>query len=281
MKTEMMISDIEEFCQEYLGQDSYRRHLGASAIGDECLRKVWYSFRWAKKPDFSGRILRLFDRGHLEEPRVVTWLEGIGCEVTAQTEAGSQIRISPEAGGHFGGSVDGTVIVPGKYTHSTLAEKMLLEIKTASQSRFNRMQNYGVQTSDPKYYSQMCVYGYKLDLQRALYVAVNKNNDELYIEIVKLDWNRGKTLIRMAETIVETQTAPRRISEDPSYWICKFCDFRDICHKGEGMLKNCRTCVHSKAVEGGRWYCEHWKALIPEDVELEGCEAWVELDGNS
>lgn len=57
-----------------------RHHLGGSLIGRKCKRELWYSFRWAQPPEFEGRMLRLFNRGHREEDRFVEWLRSIGVE---------------------------------------------------------------------------------------------------------------------------------------------------------------------------------------------------------
>lgn len=58
------------------------RRLGASQIGRECERQLWYGFRWATMGEaFDGRMLRLFNRGHREEAVFVEELRGIGCDV--------------------------------------------------------------------------------------------------------------------------------------------------------------------------------------------------------
>ena len=36
-------------------------HLGASIIGKDCERALWYDFRWVTRWAFTGRMLRLFD----------------------------------------------------------------------------------------------------------------------------------------------------------------------------------------------------------------------------
>lgn len=61
--------------------DPFRAHLGGSMIGRSCDREIWYGFRWAKKPDFDGRMLRLFGRGHKEEFIFVADLRRAGFEV--------------------------------------------------------------------------------------------------------------------------------------------------------------------------------------------------------
>lgn len=57
-----------------------RRHLGGSMIGRKCNRQLWYGFRWASMPKLSGRMLRLFNRGHLEEDRFIGYLRSVGVE---------------------------------------------------------------------------------------------------------------------------------------------------------------------------------------------------------
>ena len=86
---------IPHMADAYRGVDEgFRSHLGASLIGGECSREIWYGFRWVKKPKFSGRILRLFNRGHLEEARFIAMLLTIGCQVWQQDGHGKQYRIS-------------------------------------------------------------------------------------------------------------------------------------------------------------------------------------------
>lgn len=53
------------------GNDGHRGHMGASLIGKECARSIWYDFFWATKSAFGGRMVRLFNRGHLEEGRFI------------------------------------------------------------------------------------------------------------------------------------------------------------------------------------------------------------------
>lgn len=77
-----LAEDIDEYCAAVY-DDGHRNHLGASLIGDECKRKLWYVFRWVKNEKFSGQMQRLFNRGHREEERFIEWLEGIGIKLWA------------------------------------------------------------------------------------------------------------------------------------------------------------------------------------------------------
>lgn len=77
-----ILEDVDQYCVDtYDG--GHRWHLGASLIGDECKRKLWYIFRWCKHEKTTGRQQRLFNRGHREEFRFIEWLEGIGFKIWA------------------------------------------------------------------------------------------------------------------------------------------------------------------------------------------------------
>ena len=108
-----------------------RGYLGASILGKECDRELWYGFRWATTPEFSGRMYRLFQRGHDEELRVVSGLRDAGYEVVDAKPDGSQYG-GELFGGHFGFHIDGVIRgLPGdeKTWH-------LLEIKTHNERSY-------------------------------------------------------------------------------------------------------------------------------------------------
>lgn len=72
--------DVDNYCNRKW-KDEPRSHLGASLIGDNCQRKLWYGFRWCGGEKLIPRVKRLFDRGHKEEERFIDYLTGIGCKV--------------------------------------------------------------------------------------------------------------------------------------------------------------------------------------------------------
>jgi len=155
----------------YRGVDSpFRTHLGASVIGDECARKIWYGFHWTTIPSFGGRILRLFNRGHLEEGRFIAALLAIGCQVYQQDENGKQFRISGVSG-HFGGSGDGIATGVPDVDPSL---PVLLEFKTHNDKSYIKLAKEGVRSAKFEHYVQMQIYLRKMALTVALYMAVNK-----------------------------------------------------------------------------------------------------------
>src|SRR5512147_1688669 len=90
--------------------DGFRDHLGASIIGKECRRALWYDFRWVIRSAFAGRMLRLFETGRREEDRLVRDLRRTGATVLdTDPETGRQWQVTA-LGGHFGGSLDAVAI---------------------------------------------------------------------------------------------------------------------------------------------------------------------------
>lgn len=231
----------------------FRSHMGASGIGKDCARAVWYSFRWATQVSHSGRMLRLFNRGHLEEARFIAMLLTIGCEVYQQDANGKQFRIS-EAGGHFGGSGDGVVVGLPDLAPGTPA---LSEFKTHNTKSFAKLAEDGVRVAKFEHYVQMQVYMRKMGLGVALYLAVNKDTDELYGEIVPLDMETADRFLNRGVSMVFMRSPPEQLKNaSPGWFGCKFCDHKPVCLLGAEPPKNCRTCIHSEPRQDGSWWCE-------------------------
>lgn len=252
-------------------KNPFRSHLGASVIGKNCARQIWYGFRWYKRGNFVGRMLRLFNRGHLEEARVIASLLSIGVQVYQQDEHGRQFRIS-DAGGHFGGSGDGVGIgipdlPPGM--------PCLLEMKTHANKYFVPLVKNGVKEEKFEHYVQMQIYMRKMNIHVALYCAVNKDNDEYYFEIVHIDTLTGDQFLDRGRQIIFLRDAPAKINNSPGWYECKFCDFSRICHFNIASdERNCRTCHWSQPLEDGTWACtdpSDPKHALTEDQQLAGC----------
>lgn len=232
--------------------DSRRLHLGASVIGRQCERQLWYSFRWARTVRHEGKLLRIFARGQLEEARITADLRRAGMTVMdVDPDSGRQWTVR-DAGGHFGGSMDGVVLgVP-----EAPATWHLLEYKTHNAKSFAELGKKGVAAAKPEHYAQMQVYMHLSGLTRALYIAVNKDDEDIFCERIRHDAAEAIRLVEKARRIVEADTPPSRLSADPSFYLCRWCDYRDLCHGDELPERNCRTCMHSWAAGDGTWKCQ-------------------------
>lgn len=275
------IADVIYDLHEHRAKDWRRPHLGASVVGDEeCLRKLWYLFRWARahspamfepvgKIGRRGQLLRLFERGEIEERRFADELRALGWTVVGAAPD-RQERVSFH-GGHFSGSADGRVLgVAG-------AEKTwhLLECKTSNARRFEDLQRNGVRAAQSGHYAQCQVYMLGLRLTRALYLCACKNDDRIYSERIRFDRAFAEGVVRRARDVVLADRPPVRVSEDPTWFECKMCHYRPICHLGHvwDLERSCRTCVSATPGEDGAWRCEHHGALLDVDAQKRGCDA--------
>ena len=243
-----------------------RAHLGASGLGHHCERWIWLSFRWAVLSEFPGRVLRLFRRGQLEEEQIIGDLRRIGIKI-----GGDQTRV--DFGCHVSGSVDG-IIESG--VPQAPNKRHVAEFKTHSKKSFDDVVKNGVEKSKPMHYAQMQLYMFGLNIDRALYVAVCKDDDTYYTERVKLDKEFAEKLVKKGHRLATEDRLPPPISTDPSWYQCKFCDAHEFCHDTKLTKEvNCRTCAHSTAKQDSTFYCERWGDTIPYHAQLDGCPSHV------
>jgi hypothetical protein len=253
------------------------RRLGASILGKECPRAIWFDFRWVTFEDFDGRMLRLFETGHLAEDRFAANLRAVGCEVVlVDTETGQQIEFTA-VGGHVVDKVDGMavgIVEAPKAWH-------VLEFKTHSAKSFADLRANGLRKSKPQHYAQIVIGMHLSGVDRGFYMAVNKDTDELFAERVKDEAGEGAKLVAFAETIVTSNRPPERIGKDRDDFRCKWCSHIGACWGTAGPEAavaanvNCRTCCHATPMiegAGGVWRCERHGRSLSEAEQLRGCE---------
>ncbi|OUO92702.1 hypothetical protein B5F39_10535 [Cloacibacillus sp. An23] len=244
--------------------------MGLSLLGHPCDRWIWLNFRWAVTENFSGRMLRLFRRGHREEETIVRDLRAAGV-VIRSTDADEDGQCRVDFGCHVSGSVDGIIEsgVPG-------AEKTrhVAEFKTHSLKSFRELQSKGVYEAKRRHWWQMQGYMLGTKIDRALYIAVCKDNDEMYAERVYLDKPKAESLIRRGHGLALAERIPEPLSADPSWWQCKLCAAHDFCfttHLSEEV--NCRTCAHVTPTKEGTWICSHGTPYeLTVDEQRAGCD---------
>jgi hypothetical protein len=254
-------------------------------MGTECRRFLWFSFRWTIAPQFSGRMLRLFDTGNIEEGRIVADLRNAGIAVHDRDGAQQfHVEFSPHAGGSLDGIGQGFKESPKKWH--------VLEFKTHNQKSFDALNTQGVQKAKPLHYVQMQVYMAAMskkfpgEFDRAMYVAVNKNTDEIYAERVKLDHMEAQRHIGKALAVIDSASPAPRISDNEKNPDCLFCQYHGLCFGNEWrevegkwqfvpfsrdkLERNCRTCLHSTPVPevnkdgAGAWTCARDNSYIKD-----------------
>lgn len=197
--------------------------------------------------------------------------------------------------GHFSGSLDGKAIHPDKdirdgYLSDSLndvikfttnhvipaGQKFLLEFKTHNFKSFTKLIDAkSVKVMKPLHYAQMQVYMHFQGLEYAMYCAVNKNDDDIYFEIVPYNKPAALAELDKAKYVVDCRKLPDRMpGASPALFDCKFCDSKGPCHGGVPMLVSCRSCRNVQAVDDQQWFCHLYNNVIPVDFLLKGCDSY-------
>jgi hypothetical protein len=248
-------------------EEGFRSHLGASQIGKECGREIWYSFRWATQERLEGRMIRLFNRGHLEEPRMLALMKLIGCQVYHQDTQGKQFRMGAGYKGHGGGSMDSVLFgVPD------MPEVWMLgEFKTHGEKSYLKLKDDGLLKSKWTHYVQTQMYMADQGLPYALYIATNKNTDDIHAEIIKADPAQAQRFNQRTVMLIDATEPPPKLGRDEADWRCSLCNHKAVCHLGKEPYRSCRMCSNSIVMDEGKWGCKLHRIELTKEMQLRAC----------
>lgn len=209
-----------------------RDYLGASRLGAACERQLQYEYAHAPVDlgkGFSGRLLRIFERGHRTEEMVIRWLRLAGFTLRTEDAEGRQFGFSV-AGGRLRGHVDGVLIGgPEGFAYPALWENKCLGAKSWREVEKNKLA-----VAKPIYAAQVALYQSYLELHEhpALFTAVNADTMEIYAELIPFDAGLAQRMSdRAAKVITATEAGellPRSFA-DPAHFECKFCVWAERC----------------------------------------------------
>lgn len=198
--------------------DEPRYYIGASSIGSDCLRQIWYQYKGVKAEEVPTKFRRTWAIGKKLEGLVVDWLKDAGLlmDLEYQIYRARNVPI-------FQGNLDGIVFL-GK-------TKAILEIKTAKDSSFKIFIKKGIKVWNPQYYAQIQSYMGMSGIHSTYILVLNKDNSDLSDELVKFDKEFYEKLEAKALMISKAVTAPPRVHGSPLFYKCKMCKFNKTCHK--------------------------------------------------
>lgn len=230
---------IDDGLKESRKLEPVREYLGASRLGVGCNRALQFEYYDTPKNegrDFSGRILRIFEAGHIFESLMIKWLRNAGFELITEKESGKQFGFSV-LDGKIKGHIDAVITKAPVFLG--LKFPMLWECKSLKKSSWNETVNKGVSVSNPIYAGQMASYQAYMEnefpgisKQPALFTAINKDTAEIHFELVPFDGELAQRCSDKGLRIIEACEAGEilpRISRDPSHFECKMCEWSERC----------------------------------------------------
>ena len=211
-----------------------RTYLGGSRIGEPCVRKLVYEINHTPidaGKGFNGQTLRIFDAGHQFETLSVRWLRAAGFDLRTHRSDGDQFGFIT-ANGRIRGHIDG-VIVDGPDVG--VAWPVLFEHKAVNSKSWTDIVKRGVELSKPIYYAQLQIYMAYMELDGALFTALNKDTQALHHEVVRFDARAAQALSDKAVDIIraaESGELPPRIASSPDFYLCRWCAYAKRCSEG-------------------------------------------------
>lgn len=223
---------VDAGLQRMRSSQSPREYLGASRLGVSCERALQYEF--ARAPvdpgrETDGRILRIFERGHVMEDCMVAWLRAGGFDLRTRKANGEQFGFSA-IDGRLQGHIDG-VIVGGP---DGFAYPALWECKCLGSKSWRDLEKNKLAVSKPVYHAQVVLYQAYLHLHEhpAIFSAINADTMEIYTELVPFDAALAQRMSDRAIKVIGATDAGEllaRAYHDSTHFECRMCLWQDRC----------------------------------------------------
>ena len=252
-----------------------RFYLGMSQIGNPNQRLLWLRWRWLMPDDWEPRVLRLLDLGNVVEEHLIKKLRKIpGASIFDLDGDGKQLQVKA-LGGHLKGHLDG---IAKKLPGLDPKNPYLLEFKTANDNRFNKLQSLGSYCDwSEEYAAQIHMYMGLGKLKHCIAIVYNKNNSDLYTEIIEYDKDFFDSIMNKAENILLAEIPPDNYIPETDYRIKNYMTpGQQACYLGKALPPkiHCRSCRFAKVdidKEDARWHCIQHDRKINEDRQTKGC----------
>lgn len=200
-------------------QEEERNYIGASCIGSDCLRQIWYQYKGMKAEDVPAKTRRTWDIGKRLEGLVLDWLDAAGIVTVRQWWDLKSASVP-----FFQGHVDSV------WTKKDKAFA-IIEIKTAKDASFKIFVGKGVKVWNPQYYAQIQSYMGMSGIHSTYILVLNKDNSDISDELVTFDASFYESLERKAKLIASADMPPPKVNGSPLWFQCKMCKYKKICHK--------------------------------------------------
>jgi len=212
-----------------LERDDPRDYLGASSIGDECARKVWYGHNRQQEFDWQSKLR--FDDGHRSEAVMAHLLRGVpDLELWTEDENGNQFGFED---GSFKGHIDGVIrgLLHAPKTTAIWEHKCTEKFNDFRNIKRKHGSKHALENWNEVYYVQAQIYMHYFDLKRH-YLTVSspgcRDFDSAWTEYMP---DIAAKYIDRAHKIVDAKEPPPRAYNSETFFKCRMCSFAEECWK--------------------------------------------------
>lgn len=267
---------VDRAIEQMAALEKPRPYLGMSEIGEECNRRIWYSFRWIYKWKRKAFLVKCAERGNKAEILQAERLRMVeGVNLITENENGKQFEFI-DCNGHFKGHCDGTIsgllqapVTTHIWEHKEKEEKFINKLRKLKSELDEKSV---LREWDPTYYAQAILYMFYKGLTRHYLTATTPGGRETESIRTNEDFAFALQLKAKAQRIIDARNPPEKIG-DAAFFKCKICNYKEVCHQNEMPDRNCRSCLHSTPVEDGAWHCARFGKKLTFDEQLAGCPA--------
>lgn len=230
IRKDQLLQEIDKKLEEKTNSEPKRTYIGASSIGDDCSRKLWYRYHTDIKEMFSADTIRKFNDGHRSEDVMAEHLRMVdGVELYTHKEDGTQYGFKD---GLFAGNYDGII------RYLPISSKWhIWEHKSVNEKKFEKLISFknanektALRNWDSVYYAQAVVYMHYEGLERHYLTASTAGMRDYTSVRTDADPAYAQVLIHKARRIGTLKTPPERIG-NKDFYKCKWCFFNEMCHE--------------------------------------------------
>lgn len=214
-----------------------RRYVGFSSIGHTCERLNWYRFHTDHREVFDAATIRRFESGHQGEDIMASRLRAVPgvTLLTANPDTGRQWRFEdPDMEGKFAGHADGVILglLQSPKTWHVWEHKQTNPKKFAELAKLKASEGEkgALKKWDLTYYGQGMLYCFYSGITRHYLTCSTPGERETISVRTNEDPEHAMMLRDRAKRIINARAPLAKISNNPAWYVCRFCSFHGVCH---------------------------------------------------
>jgi CRISPR/Cas system-associated exonuclease Cas4 (RecB family) len=223
---------LDDAMMERENSKSHRQYIGMGQIGEECERKLWYSFNKYPRIPFEAKTLRMFEDGHRTEALMAERLRMLPF-IELHTDVNGEQYGFRDFDTLFSGKMDGAIrgLIEAPQTWH------VWECKATNDKAFKEFkaltfadEKSALEKWNYTYYAQAVLYMEYSGMTRHYITVTTAGGRDYHGARTNENPKLAKALRQKAKRIIDAKSEPARLNENPSFYKCKWCEFRGVCH---------------------------------------------------